>query len=275
MSFSGVLSYDSATQLNFNTTLVEVASSTLRLKDQGGGVYSTTPQLVTTQHQNTLTSLSSFAESSTLPANTITQYQLVLNGIAYWWNSTLAAWTTSDSTFATSNTPAVINSHASTLFSDLGLLVPQFLTLNIWLSTTVAGSRPVLTSNTIGYGWVNQNPTVINLVTVTGYLADLLGNNPLPTVGSPVNLLVSCDRAFFHGNHFVEPFTKSFAFNTSTGAVSASIIETATPGVKLNFSLSYYDGLSLRNTRLFAAIIPNQAAITLNNIATTLPVDFG
>lgn len=275
MSYSELISYNASTALNFNTTLVEVASSTLRLKDQGGSTYTTTPQLVTSQHQNTITSLSSLAEVSTTPANTSITYQLCMNAVNYWYNATNAKWEASNGTVTQSNAASVINAHASTLFSDLALLVPQFLSLRIWLSTTSAAARPVLTSNTIGYGWVNQNPTVINLVTVTGYLADLLGNNPLPTVGAPVNLLVSCDRAFFHGNHFVEPFTKSFAFDVSTGVVTAAIIETATPGVKLNFSVSYYDGQSIRNSRLFSAIVPNQAAINLNDIGTIIVQDFG
>lgn len=275
MSYSETINYDSSASLNFSATNVEVASSTLRLKDLGGGTYTTTAQLVTSQHQNTISSLTSFAESSTVPANTAIGYQLVLNGVAYWYSATLASWTKADGTYATTNSASTINAQASTLFSQLNLLVPQFLALNIWLDTTSSTARPVLTSNTVGYTWTNQNPSAISLVSVTGYLADLVTNIPLPTAAQPVTLLVSCDHAFFHGNHFVEPFTKSFAFSTLDGSVTASIMETATPGVKLNFAVSYYDGQSFKTSRLFSAIVPNQSAINLSNIGTVYPVDFG
>ncbi len=271
MGYSEVISYNSAAALSFDNTLVKISGGALTLV---GPAYTLTNPRVTSQHENTITTLSSFAEVSTLPANTAIQYQLVLNGVAHWYSAVLANWTTSDGTFAQSNTAAIINTNASTLISGLGLLTNQFLGLNIFLSTTNAANAPILTSNTIGYTWVNSNSSVINLVQVTGYLADLIGGNPVPTVAKPVQLLVSCDRAFFHGNHLVEVFTKSFSFD-NTVYLSASIMETATPGVKLNFSVTYYDGFSLRTVRLFHAIVPNSPNINLSNLSSVYPYDFG
>jgi hypothetical protein len=271
MGYSDVISYNSAAALNLGT-LATISAGALTLA--GTAPFPTSNPVVTSQHQNTISSLTSFAESSTLTSGTSIQYQLVLNAIPYWYNAVNASWAVADGTFATSNTASVINSHASTLFSSLNLITNQFLGLNIFLSTTNTSNAPILTSNTIGYTWTNANPSVINQCLISGYLSDLAGNNPVPTSSAPVSLLVSCDRAFFHGNHLVEPFTKTFAFSNS-GVLSASVIETATPGVRLNFSLTWYDGNSLRSAKLFNAIVPNQANINISNLSTIYPYDFG
>lgn len=273
MSYSEVVTYNNSASLNFDSTKVNVTGGHLTLL--APSPYTLTNPVVTSQHQNTISSLTSFSESSTLPADTAIQYQLVLNGIAYWYSAALASWVMADGTFATSNTAAVINSNASTLFSSLNLITNQFLSLNIFLSTTNTSNAPILTSNTIGYGWTNSNQSAINLVSVSGYLADLGASIPLPTSATPTQLLVSCDRGFFHGTNFVEPFTKAFSFSPTTGALSCSIIETETPGVKLKFSITYWDGESLKTSTLFSAIVPNQASISLSNLSSVFPYDFG
>lgn len=239
-----------------------------------GSPYTLTNPVVTSQHQNTISALTSFSESSTLPSNTAIKYQLILNALPYWYNAVDAKWESSDGTFAQSNTAAIINTNASTLFSNLNLITPQFLGLAIFLSTTNTANTPILTSNTVGYTWTNSNATALNQCLITGYLADLAGNNPLPTVLKPVSFLVGSSRGFFHGTHFVEPFTKVFNFDNA-GFLQASVIETATPGVPLNFSLTYWEGLSLKTTKLFNAIVPNQPQININNLSTTYPYDFG
>lgn len=272
MSYSLTINYDSTSNFTFDSTKVEIASSTLRLKDLGGGTYTTTPQLVTSQNRFALSALSSFSESSTLPSNTSVSYQIILGSSAYYWNSVTSLWTATTSGDSTkTNSASVINSHASTLISDLAILTPQFFGLNVFLATTSISARPVLTSNTLGYSWAEQTASAPNECVITGYLMDLLGDVPASV---DAVLLVSCDRGFFHGAHLIQPFTKQFAFNSS-GVVTASIIETATPGVKLNFSIVYSDGISTKTTRLFSAIVPNQSAININNLSTCYPYDFG
>lgn len=274
MSYSETISYNAAGSLSFDATLVEVASSTLRLKDLGGATYSLTNPKVTTQHQNTLSSLTSFSEVSTKPSNTEITYQLVLNGNPYFWNTVTSLWTLSDGTYVESSTASVINAAVGTLFSDLSLLTPQFLSLNIFLHTSVTGSRPVLTSNTIVYAWTNSAASAISNCMLTGYLSDLVGNGAGLTLPSYVKLQISCDRGFFHGNHFVRPFTKTFTFDAN-GYVSASVIETATPGVKLGFSIVYDDGISTYSSKLYSEIVPNQPQADLSTISTLIPYNFG
>lgn len=239
-----------------------------------GGPYIVGNYLVTSQHENTISALSSFAESATTPANTAITYQLVLNGVIVWWDSSVSKWVVSDGTFAKSNSAAVVSAHVAALFTDLALLVPQFMQIRIYLTTTSTGATPVLTSNTIGYTWVNGNPTTISVCTVYGYLSDLLAGGALPSATQPISLLVSCDHAFFHSSHFVLPFTKSASFDI-TGYVQIPVIETATPGVPLNFSITYYDGLSIANVKLFNAIIPLQPTISLDSLTSVQPYNFG
>lgn len=272
MGFSEVITYSSAAALSFDTAKVAIVGGALTLL--GPTPYTLTNPIVTSQHQNTISGLTSFAESSTKPAGTIIQYQLVLNGAAYWYNAINAKWESSDGTFTQSNTPADINAQATTLFTDLNLITNQFLGLNIFLSTVNTNNRPILATNTIGYSWTNSNASAISNCLVTGYLADLVGGNPVPTSTTPVSLQVSAPYGFFHGNHLVEPFTKTFAFDTN-GLVSASIIETATPGVKLKFAIIYYDGQSVKSTQLFNAVVPNQPNVSIQNLSTVVPYDFG
>lgn len=274
MSYSQTITYDASASLNFDSTLVEVSAGTLRLKDLGGGTYTLTNPVVTSQHQNMLSALSTFTQVATLPANTAVQYQLVLDGQEYWYNSVAAAWGESDGSFTQSNLASAINSHASTLFSDLGLLVSQYVGLRIFLSTTNASNRPVLTSNTIGYTWSNGNPAVISQCLIFGYLSDLLGGPALPSTAHPINLTVSCDHAFLHGSRLVLPFSQSAAFD-NTGYVELSVIETATPGIPLNFAFTYYDGRSLTTAKLFNVIVPNTPTLSIDSLSTVIPYSFG
>lgn len=271
MSYSLTLNYDAASNFTYNTSLVEVASSTLRLKDQGGGTYTTTPQLVTCQERFAISALSSFSEVSTVPANTSITYQIVLGPNTYYWNSVTSLWTLATGGASQANSASVISAHASTLISNLSILTPQYFGLNVYLTSTSGAARPVLTSNAIGYSWSEQAQSVINECVITAYFLDLVGAVPNPVTAQ---LLVACDHGFFHGSNFISPFTKTFAFNSS-GVVTASIIETQTPGVKLNFSITYTDGISTYSSKLFNAIIPNQASANLTNVTTAYPYNFG
>lgn len=274
MSYSQTITYNSAASLNFDTSLVEVSGGTVRLKDLGGGVYSLANPVVTSQHQDMMSALSSFVQSATTPANTAVKYQLVINAVSYWYSSVLGRWTASDETFSESNTAAEINTNAPDLFTDLALLLPQYIGLRIFLSTTSASARPVLTSNTLGYTFTNGNPAVISQCLLYAYLSDLLGGSTIPSPAHPIRLNVSCDHAFLHGSRLVLPFTQSVEFDTN-GYAEISVIETATPGVPLNFTFTFSDGRSTQTAKLFNQIVPNTPTIGINELSTVIPYNFG
>lgn len=274
MSYSSTFTYDSATSLTFDPTIVEVASGTVRLKDLGGGTYSITNPVVTSQYQIMASALTSFTQSATTPANTSVQYQLVIDGQNYWHDPAQAKWVLATDGFAQSNSASDINANASTLFSDLALLVSQYIGLRVFLHTSDATARPVLTQNTVGYTWVNGNPAVISQCLLFGYLSDLLGQQPAFNALKPINFVVSSEASFMHGSRFVLPFTKTASFDSS-GYVSISVIETTTPGIPLSFGFTYYDGNSIAFAKLFNAIVPNTPTCSINNLSSLQKVNFG
>jgi hypothetical protein len=259
-------SYDS-------TLLVPDLSNNLILKISGG-LYPTSNPMVTIPQRIPMSTFAAFTETSTLPANTAITYQIIANGLLYWWNPAQAKWGSSDGTYAQSSPASDIDFNSSTFFSDLNLVTDIWFSFRFFLHSTGANT-PVWTSVDVEAFQATAAISIPNQCTITASLRDLAGNVELPTTAQPTTLLISCDHAFFHGTNLIEPFTKSFAFNTSTGIVTAAVIETATPGVKLNFAVTYYDGQSLRTVPLFRGIIPNQASINLSDIGTVNPVDFG
>ena len=273
MSYQEIITYDTANALNFDSTAVEVASGTLRLKDLGGGTYSTANPLVTTQHVNVLSSLTSFAESVSAPTGSATGYTVSINRIAYYWNSTTTVWTIADGTYALSNSASVLAAHVGTLFSDLNLVGNQYFSLNIFLNSN-GTVRPQLTSNTLGYTFTNQNPSTPNQCLLFANINDLIGGIPAVSTTQPITLYVSGSQSFFYGQTLILPFTKSVNFNSS-GYAQLAVIETATPGVSLEFSVSYFDGISRANVKLFNAIVPNVASAPLSSITRPRGIDFG
>lgn len=274
MAFQEVLTYDTAASLSFDTALVEIGGGVLRLKDLGGAIYSTANPSVSTQHRNMVSALTAFSEVKTVAGSDQVKYCLAINDKNYWYDTVNTLWTESNGTYAQSNLASEISANEATLFSQLSLVAPVYMGLLIFLHSATGLTRPSLTSNTLGYSFLNTAPIVINECLITAYLGDLLGDIPLFNSAQPTTLWISCDRAFFHGSRFIQPFTKSADFD-STGFAQLSVIETVTPGVKLSFGISYFDGISRKLTKLFSAIVPNTAGSTLNNITLTRYTDFG
>lgn len=273
MSYSNILSYDSSGAFAFDSTLVEVASSTLRLLDLGASTYSTADPVTTSQHALMMATFTSFAESATKPAGSEIKYQLVINGSNYYYSSTATLWVASDGTYSQSNTATEVNANLSTLVANLGLTADFYVGLRVLLHSN-GSARPALTSNTFGYTFTNPSAAVINTCQLYGYLNDLLGAIPTYDATKPTTLIVSSDKAFFHGTKLIMPFTKTANFN-SAGLVQLSVIETATPGMKLQVSISFYEGLSRKVVKLYNSIIPNTATLSINNLTTTQAMDFG
>lgn len=274
MSYSTTITYDTAASLNFDDDLVEIGGGVLRLKDQGGGVYTLVPQLVTSQYQIMASAFSTFAQSATTPANTSIGYQVVLNSIAYWYNPTSTDWEAvdTDNASAETNSASVINTNLSTLFTDLGIIETRYIGINIYLVTTDASARPLLASNTLTYTWANGNPEAIDQCLLYAYAQDLVGD--IPGTATEVTLHVSNTNGFLHGSKFIMPFTKSVAFNSS-GYAEISIIETETPGIPLQFSISFKDGYSKSDVRFINAIVPNTATAGINSLTIVEPYSFG
>jgi hypothetical protein len=274
VSYSQVLTYDTASNLSFDTSLVEIGGGVLRLKDLGGGTYSTANPVVSTGHRTMLSSLTSFAESKSVTGSDEVKYQVVIGTSTYYYNTSSGAWAVSDGSYSQSNTAAQLNSNASTLFSGLSLSDNIFFRVNILLHSASGSSRPSLTSNTIGYQFTTSSPSTISQCLVTCYLKNLQSVVPTYDSTKPVTLNVKANRAFMHGNNFIQPFAKSAVFNAS-GVAQLSIIETTTPTEYLGFYVSYYEGNSVKSVKLFNALVPNSPSADLSSVTSVRDADFG
>ena len=101
--------------------------------------------------------------------------------------------------------------------------------------------------------------------TVSVSLTDILDAD----VGLTENatLYVENPRSFFHGNEVIAKFQKSVAFDGS-GDASIAVIETATPGKKLNFKIVYDRAKSKTTIYFKPAEIPNQSTAQLSDLTT-------
>ncbi len=272
MSYTATITYDNAASLSFNTSLVEVGGGTVRLKDLGGGTYSTARPAVTSQLRFSISALTAFSASQSTPAGSSVAYQVTLGTTSYWYSSAEAAWIEASSP-SESNTAAEINTNASTLLSDLDLPSPQYFGIVFYLVSN-GTARPAVTSNTLSWTWTNGNLTAISQCLIYAYLSDLLGDVPAYDADKPIKLIVGSANAFLNGSRMVLPFSKEAEFD-SDGYAELSIIETTTPGIALEFNLSYYDGRSVSVIRLFNAIVPNQPTASINTLSTVVPYNFG
>jgi hypothetical protein len=272
VSLSTVITYDTAGQFIFDSTLVEVSGGTIRLLDLGGATYSTANPAITTSQNLSFNALSSFAESSSVSGSDLVKYQLIINGTSYYWSTT---WQAADGTYATTSTAAQINTNRATLFSDLSLPTgPLYLSLRVFLHSATGATRPTLTSNTLGYTFLSPSATSITQVVVYGYLKDLLGVAQAGSSTQPILFHVKSDKAYMHGNTLVEPFDKTATVD-ATGYFSLSVNETETPGKKLQFFITYYEGISRKSIQFVNAVIPNTPTNALSSFTQVRSVDFG
>lgn len=277
MSYSTTISYNDAASLNFDPDLVEISFGALELK-ANGGLYTTVPQFITSQNQIMVSAISSFTQTVNQPTGTSVRFQLVINAVAYWYNTAALKWEAVDlpqiAVPTQVNTAVQINSNASTLFTDLSIIETRFVGVNVILATTDNSVTPTIGGNIIGYTWVNGNPTTINQCLIYANLSDLVGNLPAISATKPISLIVGSTAAFLHGSKFIVPFSQSVDFD-SNGYAQISVIETQTPGIELTFSFSYYNGRSIVNELLFNAIVPNTSTLGINSITTVNPFNFG
>ena len=276
MSFSSIVTFDTAGHFTFDATLIEVSGGLIRLKDLGGATYSTANPAITMQHRVSLSGLTSFSTSKSVTGSDQIKHQLIINDTAYWYNAANLSWeeVPEDGGYSYANTAAEISAAIATVFSDLILSGSQWFRLKTFLHSAAGSTRPTLTSATLGYPHAESTPDVIAECLVFAYLKDLLGAAyPEPSSDKPITLYVKNDRTFQHGNTLILPFTKSVEFNASAYA-ELSVIETETPGEKLDFSITYYDGPSLQTIRFKPAIVPDTATRALNSVANVVEDGF-
>lgn len=105
----------------------------------------------------------------------------------------------------------------------------------------------------------------ITLCTITGSIKNLAGVVPANIAALQAKLIIKNEQSFMHGDVLISPFEQIANFDGS-GNVSATCIETATPGQRLQISVTLLEGLSTRTILFEPAIIPNQGSVTLGQL---------
>lgn len=273
MSFTTVMTYGTAGELSFDATLVEISGGLVRLKDLGGSTYSQANPTVETQHRIMASSLTSFANSVSTPGTSAIKYQLLVNDVAYYFDTGTSLWTAATgANYTEANTAAQINSNLSTLFSQLSISQSIYLRVRAFLHS--AGSDQCsITTNTWVYGMSYLSPATLTECSISAYLSDLLGDQYTYDSTKPVTLYASAPRDFMHGSKLIRHFTKSAAFNSS-GLATLSLIETETIAEYLKFWVTYYENNTLRQVRFNNAFVPNAPTRTLDQVTAVNPVDW-
>lgn len=272
MGFAIDIDFGTSSQLSFDTTLVEVSGGQVRLKDLGGTTYSTANPSVEMQHQLQVSNVTAFDELSNVSGSDLVKYQLLINGSAYWFSA--GTWQAADGTYAEANTRDEIDTNLGTLVTDLSIGQPFYFNFRVFLHSASGSTRPRLTTVAVHYTHVYQTAGTLSECLLYAYLSDLLADAYTYDSTKPVTFVVACSRAFFHGNRLIRPFAKSAAFD-SNGYMSLSVIETATPGVALEFYLTYYEGNSKKSVKLFNAQVPNASSRAVSEVTSVRDQDAG
>ncbi len=267
-----------STVITYNDTAEQVFDATKILEATGFKLINTPPYAsdsptVISGAFYQISNLTSFAASITEPAGTSITFALMIDGIKYFWNSTAATWAVADGTTSQSNTAAVINTNAAALKTDLDFLGLKNLQIVAFLNSD-GTDTPTLTSVTIGHEADTNVGNSISECNISATIKDILGDLVTDTATFVATLIIQNEVAFKHGNNLIFPFTKTKAFDSS-GNVSLSVIETETPGQKLQYSVIFQENNRTRTIRFNPAVVPDLASSNLLSITVPLSFDFG
>lgn len=211
----------------------------------------------------TASAIASFLETAQYAAPDAIGYILNINGVDYYFNGTI--WTTSSGAYAQSNTAAVVNSNlaASTLATLLG--TGATILVKVLLHSGTGASTPLLSGISLTYTFVAIKPANPVLTRVYVWLKDILDVDVSST--SNAQLGVVNNSGFKYGSFFIVPFSKQVAFDAN-GLAQIDLVETQTPGVYLNFAVTYQDGKNIKQVSFLPCMVPNSGAAALTSMTT-------
>jgi len=180
------------------------------------------------------------------------KFHVGIDGIPKYWDG--AAWSTSDETYAQSNTATEINTNAATLDIALGVV----LKLHAVLHSNDGSTTPTITSATIGYDAYFPPSAEPATCTVYGHVRDILGNKIFTAASVKVAIAA---RIIFPSGHIILPITKTASIGAN-GYFEIDLVQTFATGDKMRF-LAEYDSVS---TFLGEAVIPAQPSVELGDI---------
>lgn len=273
------ITFNSASELSFDTALVEVSGSVVRLKDLGGATYSTAQPPVRTQHRVLASSISGLSATLSEPALTSVKWQITIDGVAYYWSGDTLLWTQATSSaggvsFSETSSLSELSTNLGTLLSELAITGSFALGFIVFLKSNNGTARPSVTSITVTYALTYLAGSSISECAISGNVINLLGDAYNPGSSTPAKLCIKNGRSFMHGNKLVLPFEKTATVG-SDGTFSIQVIETETVAEKLEIYLQYYENSSLRVIRFIPAMIPNSPTRTLDQVSDVDTQCFG
>lgn len=261
------IQFTTQSNFSFDNTLVTMGSTGVKLL-VAAGVYPTSNPKVSMVNPLTMSSISSFVETSaTYTAPDAIQYIINVAGTDYYWSG--AAWTVSNGTYAQSNTASVANAHVAHASMNTLLTGGQKVLIKTFLHSNSGSSTPLLTTVSMTYVFVAIKPSDPSICVVYLWLKDILDID----IGSVQVAMFAAKNilGFKYNSFFVPPVNKSVSFD-SNGKAEMAIVETQTPGVNMNFSVTYLIGKTTNQIDFAPCIVPNQGSVALTSITTQLKI---
>lgn len=206
-------------------------------------------------------SLTSFAESSSLPSGTSVRYIVQHNSIDYWYDASDSAWETSNGTIAQANTVGAINTNANTFFSDNSLSGGDVRFKAFLVSPGTV--TPALINNTVSYDFFVSTPAAPTECVVSGFMKDLIGE-----AITSATLGIEYSDKIISGNIIIPP-TETTVQTDNDGRFVVSLVETETTSnsVTARFIFQYTQNNRPRQLHFSTVVIPNTSSASIQNLS--------
>lgn len=250
-----ILGYDSVGDYSYDSTKIEIITSSARLVNLGGS-YSTSDPLISLTIPFEATELLSAFSTTTEPIGTEVRYIIEVDGVKKYYFST--GWVSSDGSYAQANSMAVFNSNLPTVLDGTVLS-----SINIYLVMHSTGTdTPIVDVVSLSFNAIHPTVTPVHLTQVFGYCKDVNGT-ALENVTISITLGAT---SVSYGDQMLSPL-KKVVTSSSTGYWTASLADTVsmTPN-----DISYefkFNGQGYTNLSVYRKI-PTVTSINFNSLTS-------
>lgn len=206
--------------------------------------------------------IATFIASLSISGGDTVTFALSVNGVLMYWNG--SAWTTSDGSFAKTNTAAIVNTNAPTL-----LTVNSTVKVFALLVSASGGTTPSLTSMTVSYNFGEIEPASPPTCIVTGFIRDILGN-PVSGVSILFQLLNKNTNGYMEGSGHVLWQSQVTATTDANGYFEQAVLVSNFEGVNTMVQVSITQGQISQtvdgNKNKLVLIVPNQQSVDITTL---------
>jgi hypothetical protein len=205
--------FDTITDYYYDNTLIEISAGSAKLKDLGGGTYSTANPKLMPNFLMKVDTLTNFVETSTKVGSDEIKYTIEVAGLEKYWDG--IAWSNSNGTYSQANTAAIILANISSLSLTDGFKIRPVK----YLHSDAGTSTPTLSNLqlTVNYAAPAINPTK---VIVEGYIYK---SNTIPDPDGILYITVS-EIVESTANNLTIPFERIQIYPNQNGYWEADLI---------------------------------------------------